>query len=135
MKDRTHYGLMDSEVVMEVTPEQAAEWINTRPPPPAMWTRGAANREKAQGLADAMAAGEWEVDRPVEPVSISLDHNYVLGGHHRLTAVTLLGRPQELRVRFYTRPQGWESYGAQRMRIERETGRTWDGNTQAARTP
>lgn len=127
MKDRTHYGLMDEEVVMEVTPEQAVEWLNARPPAPIMWSRGSANNEKARRYADAMEAGEWDVDRPVEPVAIWTDHNCILGGHHRLTAVTMIGRPQALRIRFYHKPQGWESYGAQRMRIERETGRTWDG--------
>lgn len=127
-KDRSHYGLLDDEVVMEVTPEQAAEWLNTRPPPPVMWSRGSANNEKSRRLAEAMLAGEWDVDRPVEPVAIWADHGCILGGHHRLTAVTLTGRPQRLRIRFYSKPQGHESYGAKRMRIEAETGRTWDGS-------
>lgn len=111
---------------MEVTPERAAEWLNTRPPPPIMWSRGASLNDKARRFAEVMRAGEWEINRPVEPVSISLDHNYILGGHHRLTAVTLLGQPQRLRIRFYHKPDGWENYGAQRMRIEAETGQTWD---------
>ena len=127
-KDRTHYGHMAREVVLDVTPEQAAGWLATRPPPPLMWSRGSANNEKSARYAAAMAKGEWDVNRPVEPVAIWEDHGCILGGHHRLTAVTLLGRPQALRIRFYTKPEGWESYPARRMRIERETGRTWDGS-------
>jgi hypothetical protein len=116
VKDRRHYGELVKDTVMEVTPEQAGAWLHTRPPPPIMWSRGSANNEKARRLADAMAAGEWDVDRPVEPVIISKDHGYILGGHHRLTAVTLLGRPQALRVQFYSKPAGWDA----KLREERE---------------
>jgi hypothetical protein len=107
-KDRRHYGVCSQDVVMEVTPVQAATWLHSRPPAPYMWSRGAANNERARRYAEAMAAGAWEVDRPVEPVAIWEDHQCILGGHHRLTAVTMIGRPQALRVRFYHKPHGWD---------------------------
>lgn len=130
MKDRRHYGLLTEETVVEVTPEQAGAWLNTRPPAPVMWSRGASNNEKSQRLADLMRAGEWDNDRewdeannrPNEPVMINADHGYVLGGHHRLTAVTLLGRPQELRVRFYTKPEGWDKRLSAQREAEAQDG-------------
>lgn len=131
VKDRRHYGVLVREEVVAVTPEQAGEWLTTPPPPPVMWSRGSSLNEKSRRFAALMEAGEWEVERAVEPVMISEDHGYVLGGHHRLTAVTLLDRPQRLRVRFYQRPDGWENYGQQRMRIEAETGKPWDGREES----
>lgn len=108
MKDRRHYGLLVKDEVMLVTPEQADEWLRTRPPAPIMWSRKASVNEKSTRFAEAMAAGEWDNDREVEPVMISADHNFILGGHHRLTAVTQIGRAQELRIQFYTKPKGWD---------------------------
>ena len=104
------------DVVMTVTPEQARTWLTTRPPAPIMWSRGSANNEKARGLAAVMERGEWDNDRgtdpvtglPVEPVMISDDHGFILGGHHRTTAVTLLGRPLAMRVLFWSKPAGWD---------------------------
>jgi hypothetical protein len=118
MKDRTHYGLLDQEVVLDVTPEMAAGWLNARPPAPIMWSRGAANNEKARKYADAMEAGEWDVDRPVEPIAIWTNHGCILGGHHRLTAVTMTGKTQRLRIRFYTKPSGYDLEYRQRMQAE-----------------
>jgi hypothetical protein len=117
VKDRRHYGLLVREVVMDVTPEQAGAWLNTRPPAPVMWSRGVANNEKAHRLAEEMRAGRWDNDRewdggnnrPNEPVMISEDHGYILGGHHRLTAVTILGKAQALRIRFYSKPAGYDA--------------------------
>lgn len=116
-KDRRHYGELVRDAVVDVTPEQAGVWLNTRPPAPIMWSRGAANNEKARRYADIMLAGEWEPEREWdeannrwnEPVMISEDHGYILGGHHRLTAVTMIGRPQALRVQFYHKPKGWDA--------------------------
>ena len=108
MKDRRHYGHLVKDEVVLVTPEQADEWLRTRPPPPIMWSRKAQVNEKSTRFAEAMAAGEWDNDRDVEPVMISADHNFILGGHHRLTAVTQIDRPQELRIQFYTKPKGWD---------------------------
>lgn len=112
-KDRSHYGRLLRDEILMLAPEQAAKWLNTRPPAPIMWTRGAANNEKAARFAEIMRAGEWDNDRPVEPVMIWEEHGCVLGGHHRLTAVSMLDRPQELRVLFWSKPKGWD-----RMRRE-----------------
>jgi hypothetical protein len=136
-KDRSHYGELKEEVVIEVTPERAGAWLSTRPPPPLMWSRGGANNEKAARYAAAMLAGEWDNDmtwdegnnRPTEPVMINADHGYILGGHHRLTAVTKIGRPQALRVRFYTKPPGLDaklrekrdSHKGERMAAKKKT--------------
>lgn len=116
LKDRSHYGILVRDVVVAVTPEQARTWLNTKPPAPTMWTRGAANNEKSHRLAAVMAAGEWDNDRgvdpitglPVEPVMIWEEYGCVLGGHHRTTAVTILGRPIDLRVLFWSKPKGWD---------------------------
>lgn len=93
---------------MKVSPEQASGWLSTRPPAPVMWSRGAANNEKAARFAALMLAGEWDNDKPVEPVQINVDHGFVLGGHHRLTAVTQIGRPEDLRILFWSKPKGWD---------------------------
>ena len=124
IKDRSHYGLLVRDVVMDVTPEQARVWLHTRPPAPIMWSRGSATNEKARRLADVMASGAWDNDRgvdpvtglPVEPVMISEDHGYILGGHHRLTAVSLLDHPLELRVLFWSKPEGWDKRPAEERR-------------------
>ena len=111
MKDRSHYGRLDKEAVVTVTPEQAGGWLTTRPPAPIMWSRDFPDNEKSHRLADAMVAGEWEVDRPVEPVIISFEAGspgYCRGGHHRLAAVTHTGKPQDLRIQFYSKPDGWD---------------------------
>ena len=116
IKDRSHYGVLVRDEVLVVTPEQAAQWLATRPPAPIMWSRGSANNQKAQRLAELMAAGAWDNDRgvdpvtglPVEPVMLSADHGFILGGHHRVTAVTLLRRPLPLRVLFWSKPLGWD---------------------------
>lgn len=107
-KDRSHYGRLLRDEVLNLAPEQAARWLNTRPPAPIMWTRGAANNEKARKFSEIMRAGLWDNDLPCEPVMIWEDHGCVLGGHHRLTAVSMLDRPQELRVLFWTKPKGWD---------------------------
>lgn len=130
MKDRSHYGLLVRDEVLEVTPEQAGAWLNTRPPPPLMWTRGAANNEKSVRLSGEMKAGRWDNDRgwdvennrSNEPVMIWEDHGCVLGGHHRLTAVSMLDRPQSLRVLFWTKPKGWDKKSAdERRALQRPT--------------
>ena len=130
VKDRSHYGLLVRDEVVAVTPAQARIWLTTRPPAPLMWSRGAANNEKAQRLAAVMANGEWDNDwgadpitgLPVEPVMISEDHGYILGGHHRLTAVSLLDRPQDLRVLFWSKPRGWDRLtSTQRLARQRPT--------------
>lgn len=107
-KDRSHYGRLVRDEILMVEPSQAAKWLQTRPPSPIMWTRGAANNEKSRRFAEIMQAGEWDNDLPCEPVMIWEDHGCVLGGHHRLTAVSMLDRPQELRVLFWTKPSGWD---------------------------
>lgn len=107
-KDRSHYGRLLRDEILLLAPEQAARWLNTKPPPPIMWTRGAANNEKSARFAEIMRRGEWDNDLPCEPVMIWEDHQCVLGGHHRLTAVSMLDRPQELRVLFWTKPKGWD---------------------------
>lgn len=122
MKDRSHYGLLVRDVVLDVTPEQAGVWLNTRPPAPIMWSRGAANNEKAERLAGLMRLGEWDNDLPVEPVMISENHGFILGGHHRLTAVTKLGRPLALRVLFWEKPKGWDKLsGDERRELQKPT--------------
>lgn len=113
MKDRSHYGLMNDEGVMVVTPEQAETWLITRPPAPIMWSRDVPDNEKSHRLAAAMEAGEWDVDRPVEPVIIAKETTvckaeYCRGGHHRLAAVMHTGKPQRLRVQFYSKPDGYD---------------------------
>lgn len=94
---------------MEVTPEQAGVWLSTRPPAPIMWTPDIPADEKAHRFAGLMADGKWNNDLPVEPILISADNDYVLGGHHRLNAIRITGKPQEVRVRFFTKPKGWDA--------------------------
>jgi hypothetical protein len=108
MKDRSHYGFLVEDRIAAVTPEQARAWLGARPPAPIMWSRNGANQEKSACFAALMQAGMWNNDLPVEPVMINAEHGYILGGHHRLTAVTLLGRPQELRVMKWSKPHGWD---------------------------
>lgn len=116
MKDRSHYGVLVRDEILMVTPEQAATWLDTRPPPPIMWSRGGATGAKAHRYAEDMRAERWDHEKTSEPVMISEDHGYILGGHHRCKAVTLLGRPQELKVQFWSKPKGWD----RQKRAERE---------------
>lgn len=109
VKDRRHYGELVKDAVIEVTPEQAGAWLTTRPPPPVMWSRDVPDNEKSHRLAKLMLAGEWDNDMPVEPIMVSGDYGHVLGGHHRLSAVTHTGKPQMLRVQFYSKPPGWDT--------------------------
>lgn len=123
-KDCSHHGMLVRDAVVELTPEQAEAWLTTPPPPPAMWTKKAANDEKAQRLARLMESGVWDNDWgvdpetgiPVEPVMVAIDHGCVLHGHHRLTAITMIGHPVALRVLFWSKPKGWD-------RLEREEQR------------